>query len=139
MHECRNWRQKPGQCTGEHCAAGALHHAVRLTDLQADLVCSGLSRLQQVLFDLPLWLLDATLQWPPQLGQSAAAVPLPTRLLVLLMLLSCREVVLLKRTLAEQRKHEQERIDTALKDQKRKIARREQRQPSLIDKFLQTK
>lgn len=50
-----------------------------------------------------------------------------------------REVVLLKRTLAEQRKHEQERIDAALRDQKRKIARREARQLNVIEKFLQTK
>jgi len=52
---------------------------------------------------------------------------------------ACREVVLLKCTLAEQRKHEQERVEAALKDQKRKIARREARQPSPLEKFLQTK
>ncbi|KAF6260393.1 hypothetical protein COO60DRAFT_1637651 [Scenedesmus sp. NREL 46B-D3] len=49
------------------------------------------------------------------------------------------EVVLLKRTLADARKHEAERIEAALRDQKRKIARREARQPGLLDKFLQTK
>jgi hypothetical protein len=48
-------------------------------------------------------------------------------------------VVLLKRTLADSRKQEAERIEAALRDQKRKIARREARQPSLLDKFLQTK
>lgn len=53
--------------------------------------------------------------------------------------LACREVVLLKCTLAEQRKHKQERVEAALKDQKRKIARREARQPSPLEKFLQTK
>jgi hypothetical protein len=36
----------------------------------------------------------------------------------------CRDIVLLKRTLAEQRKHEQERVEQALRDEKRKIARR---------------
>lgn len=51
----------------------------------------------------------------------------------------CREVVMLKCTLAEQRKHEQERVEAALRDQKRKIARREARQPTLLEKFLQTK
>jgi hypothetical protein len=51
----------------------------------------------------------------------------------------CREVVMLKCTLAEQRKHEQERVEAALRDQKRKIARRKARQPTLLEKFLQTK
>ena len=50
-----------------------------------------------------------------------------------------REVVILKRTLAEQRKQEAERIEAALKDQQRKIARRGARQPTLIEKFIQTK
>jgi hypothetical protein len=50
-----------------------------------------------------------------------------------------REVVILKRTLAEQRKQETERIEAALKDQQRKIARRGARQPTLIEKFIQTK
>ncbi|WIA09549.1 hypothetical protein OEZ85_008944 [Tetradesmus obliquus] len=50
-----------------------------------------------------------------------------------------REVVLLKRSLADARKQEAERIEAALRDQKRKIARRQARQPSLLDKFLQTK
>eukprot|EP00775_Hariotina_reticulata_P003750 gene3750-4008_t len=50
-----------------------------------------------------------------------------------------RDIVLLKRTLAEQRKHEQERIDQALRDEKRKIARRDARPPSLLERFLQTK
>jgi hypothetical protein len=48
-------------------------------------------------------------------------------------------VVLLKCTLAEARKHEQERVDAALRDQRRKIARREGRQPNLLQRFLQTK
>lgn len=52
---------------------------------------------------------------------------------------TCREVVMLKCTLAEQRKHEQERVEAALKDQKRKIARREARQPTPLERFLQTK
>lgn len=52
---------------------------------------------------------------------------------------TCREVVLLKRSLADARKQEAERIEAALRDQKRKIARRQARQPSLLDKFLQTK
>jgi hypothetical protein len=51
----------------------------------------------------------------------------------------CREVVMLKCTLAEQRKQEQERVEAALKDQKRKFARREARQPTPLEKFLQTK
>jgi hypothetical protein len=59
--------------------------------------------------------------------------------MILLCLYTCREVVLLKRTLADSRKQEAERIEAALRDQKRKIARREARQPSLLDKFLQTK
>lgn len=51
----------------------------------------------------------------------------------------CREVVMLKCTLAEQRKHEAAQVEEALRDQKRKIARREARQPTLLEKFLQTK
>lgn len=46
---------------------------------------------------------------------------------------------MLKCTLAEQRKHEQERVEAALRDQKRKFARREARQPTALEKFLQTK
>ena len=48
-------------------------------------------------------------------------------------------MVLLKRSLADARKQEAERIEAALRDQKCKIARRQARQPSLLDKFLQTK
>jgi hypothetical protein len=48
-------------------------------------------------------------------------------------------VVLLKRTLVEQRKAEIEHIETAVKDQQRKFARRVSRPPSLLEKFLQTK
>ncbi len=46
---------------------------------------------------------------------------------------------MLKRTLAEQRKHDAERLELALRDQQRKFARRGARPPSLIDKFIQTK
>jgi hypothetical protein len=49
-----------------------------------------------------------------------------------------REIVLLKRTLAEQRKHEAERIAAALKDQQRRIARRGARPKNTIEKFLHT-
>jgi hypothetical protein len=59
--------------------------------------------------------------------------------LLLLCAVLCREVVMLKCTLAEQRKQEQERVEAALKDQKRKFARREARQPTPLEKFLQTK
>jgi hypothetical protein len=44
-----------------------------------------------------------------------------------------------KRALAEQRKHEADRLEAALRDQHRQIMRRSARPLSLIDKFLQTK
>jgi hypothetical protein len=44
-----------------------------------------------------------------------------------------------KRALADQRKHEGERLEAALRDQQRQIMRRSARPPSLIEKFLQTK
>jgi hypothetical protein len=47
--------------------------------------------------------------------------------------------VLCKRALAEQRKHEAERLEAALRDQHRHLQRRSARAPSLVEKFLQTK
>ena len=47
--------------------------------------------------------------------------------------------MLCKRALAEQRKHEAERLEAALRDQQRQIMRRSARPPSLVEKFLQTK
>lgn len=44
-----------------------------------------------------------------------------------------------KRALADQRKHEAERLEAALHDQQRQIMRRSARPLGLIDKFLQTK
>jgi hypothetical protein len=50
-----------------------------------------------------------------------------------------RELVLVKRALADQRKHEAERLEAALRDQQRAIARRGARPLSLLDRFLRTK
>ncbi|KAI8470981.1 MAG: hypothetical protein J3K34DRAFT_508101 [Monoraphidium minutum] len=50
-----------------------------------------------------------------------------------------RELVMCKRALADQRKHEAERLEAALRDQQRQIMRRSARPLSLVDKFLQTK
>lgn len=44
-----------------------------------------------------------------------------------------------KRALAEQRKHEAERLEAALGDQQRQLMRRGARPLSLLDRFLQTK
>lgn len=87
-----------------------------------------------------LWVLSAPWRdlchsWQPPAVAAAAAVALPPVQCVS----DCREVVMLKCTLAEQRKHEAARVEEALRDQKRKIARREARQPTLLEKFLQTK
>ena len=50
-----------------------------------------------------------------------------------------RDAVLCKRALADQRKHEAERLEAALRDQERQILRRGARPPSLIEKFVATK